>query len=298
MTIKNILIITIFVLISYFTIQIACAQELKQAIVTAYDSYVPTKAIPEGIKLRGKLEHDGFLNIDSDIEGEELYFYIDGEFLAKAITDSNGFAVVEFHPTGDNHRYLTVKLEYNKKYAAKDDTAIVYAVDPKKPTMIVDIDETVSITDRTDLVLHSSDTKSKPLANSPEILTMLQKHYNIIFLTGREDAFLKKTREWFKLWKFPRLPVFYADFGQTPMLKQGEYKSGVIKAIIDDIEGTAIGIGDKDHDADAYLKNKLKAFIIRDNDDPLPEGAIKVKNWIELKDELIKDENINKKTVK
>ena len=48
-----------------------------------------------------------------------------------------------------------------------------------------------------------------------------------------------------------------------------------------------IGVGDKVHDAEAYLANGMTAYIIGEHND-LPEEAIAVKSWGEILEKLKK----------
>jgi hypothetical protein len=291
------------ILITFFFIlcNSAFCSELASAIISAYDTYIP----PEGadtpsdniksITLQAKLEQKGVLDFNPDAKGEILTFYVDGIFFDKAKTDKNGFAKVTFQPKERKNHYLTVRLEGSKIYKADEDTGLIYAINPKKPTIIVDIDDTISKTNKTSVVFNSFD-KSKPLKDSSEVLTFLEKYYNIIFVTGREDGLLHKTRSWLKAWKFPLLPVFYADIGQTPVFIQSKYKKRAVAKIKKDIKNTIAGVGDRSYDAKAYLKNGLKALLIRKNpEDDVPEGAVKVHNWLEIKEELIKENYIKTK---
>jgi hypothetical protein len=47
-----------------------------------------------------------------------------------------------------------------------------------------------------------------------------------------------------------------------------------------------IGIGNTANHAEAYLDNGLKAIILED-DDNLPDKAIKVKNWKEIEKKIL-----------
>ena len=287
---KRIIILSILITLSLIFSQLSYSGDLKEGLISAYDAYVaPNK---KSITLIAKLEKLGALNINSDVEGEALSFYVDGDLIGKATTDENGFAKVKYASTESKSRKFTAKLEDSGKYSAPKDTSLIYIVDPKKPTIICDIDWTVSKTDKSTLILRDSDTKSEPLKGSANTLDDLHDHYNIIFVTAREDALLHKTRAWLKKWHFPDFPVFYADIGQTSYFDQEDYKSETVTKIKKDIKGTTIGIGDKDHDAAAYLKSGLTTIIIRTKGD-VPEGAMKASDWDEIKDELMKEEYRN-----
>ncbi len=289
MRLKNIALSFAFV---FFCVVSVCASTPKQGLITAYDVYIPpadpaTKgSIPEVI-LKAKFEREGILNINPDVKKEVLSFYIDGKFHSEAKTIEDGFAKVIFQPPERKNYVLTVKLEKSKKYKAKEESGLIYAIDPSKPTIIVDIDNTVSITKESSLIFNDFDKKSKPLKDAVKIVRELTDHYNLIFITAREDAFLQKTRSWMKAWDFPLLPIFYADYGQTP-LSQLKFKTEAVAKVKRDIKNVFLGIGDKDHDAKAYLKNGLKAYIIREKG-KVPEGAIMMRDWQEIRKELIKE---------
>jgi hypothetical protein len=280
---------TAFIMVSIYSF----SKEPDEAIITAYDAYaIVSSAKGESfgeVELRAKLEKDGALNINPDIESETLSFYVGGKLIGKAVTVEDGFAKVSYKPDGMKSVFMTTKLEGSKKYTAKENSALIYFIDDVKPTIICDIDWTVSDTDKSSLILKSSDDESMPLKDSAEILTELTKHYNFIFITGREDAFLHKTREWLSKWKFPRLPVLYADLGQTPYVRQSKYKEEAVAKVKSEVKHVIAGIGDRSYDAEAYLKSGLKAFIIKEKGS-IPKGAIRVSGWQELKKELMKEE--------
>ncbi|MFC1854977.1 hypothetical protein ACFL2A_00355, partial [Thermodesulfobacteriota bacterium] len=171
-------------------------------------------------------------------------------------------------------------------FSAKEESSIIYLVDLKKPTIIVDIDDTISHTDRDDVVFGEVDEDSKPFEYSAKALHNLTEYFNIIIVTGREDAFLQKTRAWLTIHGFPRLPVFYADFGQTALIDQGEYKETAVKNVTNDINNVIAGVGDRTHDAKAYIKSGLKAIIIKEKGDVF-EGAIRKAHWKDVEKELM-----------
>jgi hypothetical protein len=129
----------------------------------------------------------------------------------------------------------------------------------------------------------------QPLANSAEVLGRLSKKYTIVYLTGREEIFMTKTKAWLKLRNFPSGPVFFWDLGKKPF-GSGEYKTEAIKELKKTFPNIAVGMGDLVTDAKAYLDNGMRAFFIGESKpDDLPEKAEFVKSWLEIEKKLAEE---------
>ena len=253
----------------------------KKALLHGYD----VLALPgENVMLRAKAEKRNSIRFRPDIEGETLEFLIGGKALGSAKTDGDGIAALphKFEKAG---RYMvTVRFGAKSKYAAED-TFLVEVCDAKTRLIVCDIDHTIADISATKFIFKKNE-KVPALPGSPEALARLARHYKIIYITARDDTFLRKTRDWLALRKFPRAPVFFWDFGGKK-LSHRKYKTREIAAIKKRFPNIVAGVGDKVGDAKAYLANGLKAVIIApERDEDLPEKAAWAKTWAEVEKHL------------
>ncbi|MEK6693089.1 MAG: hypothetical protein AABY44_06650 [Nitrospirota bacterium] len=257
----------------------------KKANLIFYDQIV--KPV-EKVYLMANLRK-GLISVKPEISGERVEFFQsnnDKKSLGITLTGIDGTAVKEIPPLKNGFHSFSARLADNKRYSAEESYGLVACWDHKKPIIIVDIDGTISDTDNSELLFKKTDKDSKPLKNAPDVLRRLSKKYNIIFLTHRNELLLNKTRLWLKEHKFPPAPVFTLRLGEDPLMP-GEYKDEKLKEWKKEGWNMKIGIGNRPHDAEAYLDNGLKAIIL-DDDDDLPDKAIKVKDWKEIEKIILK----------
>src|SRR5262249_15998383 len=118
--------------------------------------------------------------------------------------------------------YELAKPEDRKIFADDPRGAGTLFVNPDRPTLVVDIDGTLS--DYPELKVPFSGEKAPAFKNSVDTLNPLAKDYNIVYLTARDDALDEKTRGFlFKdhdpgregVQAFPQGAVLYNDLGWT-----------------------------------------------------------------------------------
>lgn len=277
----------IFFILFVLSVPLLSWAEGKEANLIFYDQIVkPVEKVYIMARLR-----KGLISVKPEISGERVEFFKrlnnNKESFGIALTGGDGTAVKEIPPLRPGFHSFRVRLADTKRYNAEESDGIIACWNPKRPVIIVDIDGTVSDTDNSDLLFKKKDTDSKPFPDAPEVLRRLSKNYNIIFLTHRNELLLNKTRLWLKEHKFPTSPVFTFRLGEDPAMP-GEYKDEKIKEWKKEGWNLKIGIGDKAHDAEAYSENRIKAIIIGDEDD-LPDGTIRAKNWKEIEKIILKN---------
>ncbi len=258
------------------------AEKKKKAYLKGYDAL----ALPgENAQLRAKAEKGKRLGLRPDLDDEVVEFLSDGKVLGSAETNDDGIAAI-YHKFDKTGRYfVTVHMGAKSEYGAKEDTLLVEVCDPKARLLVCDIDHTVADVSATKFVFKKNEDVPA-LPGSPEALTRLSKHYTLVYITARDDAFLRKTKDWLALRKFPRGPVFFWDFGGSN-LSHEKYKTREIAAIKKRFPNLAVGVGDKVSDANAYLANGLQAIIIGpERDDDLPAKAVWAKTWAEVEAHL------------
>jgi hypothetical protein len=242
-------------------------------------------ALPgEAAVLRAKAEKRSRVRFRPDIKGETLEFHAGGKLLGSATTDGDGVAALPHRFAKPGRYIVTVRFGAKSKYAAED-ALLVAVCDAKTRLIVCDIDHTIADVSAAKFIFKKNENVPA-LPGSPEALARLAKHAQIVYITARDDAFLRKTRDWLALRKFPRAPVFFWDFGGKK-LSHAKYKTGEIAAIKKRFPNTVAGVGDKVSDARAYLANGLRAVIIgSERDDDLPAKAVWVKTWSDAEKHL------------
>ena len=260
----------------------AQAADKKKAHLQGYD----VLALPgESVSLRAKAEKSSRIRfLRPDLENETVEFVIGDKVLGSAKTDDDGVAALPHKFEKAGRHMVAVRFGAKSKYAA-DDAFIVDVCDAKTRLLVCDIDHTIADISATKFVFKKNE-KVPALPGSPDALTRLAMHYKLIYITARDDTFLRKTRDWLALRKFPRAPVVFWDFGGKK-LSHRKYKTREIAAIKKRFPNTVAGVGDKVSDAKAYLANGLRAVIILpERDDDLPKEAIWVKTWADVEKHL------------
>jgi hypothetical protein len=257
------------------------AGKKKKARLQGYDML----ALPgESISLRAKAEKSSRVRFRPDLDDQMIEFLVGEKTLGTAETNDDGVAALT-HKFAKAGRYtVAVRFGAKSKYAAED-TFIVDVCDAQTRFLVCDIDHTIADISATKFVFKKN-KKVPALPGSPAALTRLAKHYKIIYITARDDAFLKKTLDWLALRKFPRAPIFFWDFGGKKFSHK-KYKTREIAAIKKRFPNIIAGVGDKVGDAKAYIANGIKAVIIGlKRDDDLPENAIWAKTWADVEKHL------------
>jgi len=284
-----------FLIFFFSSAYLLYAADSRKANVILYDQIVrPGEKTYIVAKLR-----KGIFSARPEISGERI------EFLRRlgrtkiplgiALTGEDGTAVKEISPLGIGIHSFIARPSETKRYTAEESEGIIACWDPKRPIIVVDMDGAVFETPKIELPFLKIDKDSKPIPDAPQVLRRLSKRYNIIFLTARGELLLNKTRLWLKEHKFPIAPVFTFRPGEDPTMI-GEYKDEKIKEWKKEGWDLRIGIGNKAHDAEAYLENRMKAIIIEDEEE-LPEKAITVKGWKEIERVILKSQKSHKTTI-
>ncbi|MCP4707741.1 MAG: hypothetical protein GY869_03875 [Planctomycetes bacterium] len=238
--------------------------------------------VGEEVILRTKLET---MILKNDLEEKPVLCRVDGEELGEAITDEEGFASWHFTPDKTGDYEIIFYLPDTAEYRPKQTPALLSVRTDDKPIIVSDLDHTViDIKSETQFFFHDNE-KIFPLPGLPDILYELANDYDIIYLTARDDMYVNVTKNWLDRHNLPAAPMFVCDLSEDPF-NQGKYKIEALKKLKEKWPNITIGIGDKVHDAEAYLANDMTAYIIGDYDE-LPEKTIQVTGWSEIQ-ELLK----------
>jgi cardiolipin synthase len=242
-----------------------------------------------GTTLSVKLEVDGPGYLDPDLAGKEVLFRVDGRPAGTARTDADGVARLPFTPPAEGRYHITYELarpEDRRRFQDDPRGEGTLHVFPDRPTLVFDIDQTLS--DYPEWKVPLSGDKAPAFRNAVETLGRLAQDYNIVYLTARDDALDAKTRGF--LFKdhdpaspgtqgFPPGPVLYNDWGLTSYKEASQldaerhaaYKTEALKRL--QLAGVPLvaGIGNTATDAAAYRGTGLDSFILdnaREAQDP------------------------------
>jgi hypothetical protein len=250
------------------------------------------------VKLHAKLESKGLLGVYSSVEGEFLDFWLTGEpskdgkpgvvvvekerFLGSAKTDSNGAGELEWTPDEKAAGSFEVEVRVRKgsKYVVVPATLDVLIAHHERPLAVVSIEQT--LTDLSVVTFMRKEARDIVAADGAAgALTTLANDRAIIYMTGIEEVSLVKTKDWLKLRGFPPGPVFFWNIS-TNSLSGEKYKTNLLGRLRADFGGLTAGIGGRDEDCNACLKNGITAYLVGAPDGDAPAEAVKVKAWDKL----------------
>jgi phosphatidate phosphatase APP1 len=258
------------------------AEKRDEAIkITAFDVLQPANLSP--VNVSAKAEKRGIAGINSDLDKETMEFSVESQ-KASAITDSDGVGKASLNlpgmPAGSIICYQAVAK--NTSRAGR-----VFFRQTDRPIFISDIDEVLS-PDSESGVLWTSRTADIPtFKDAPEVMQKLSRKYDIIYLTARDDALFNKTREWLTLRKFPTGPIFVWDWKARNLFganrnNQRIYKVGIINNLKKQFPNIVAGIGNRPHDAEAYVETGIKPYILEKKSRGFPTSTIFVETWGDL----------------
>lgn len=132
---------------------------------------------------------------------------------------------------------------------------------PSRTTLVVDIDETLCVTDYNSVLWGLGRDDSTPLPGAVSAMSRLAREYNIVYLTARPKSCENRTRRWLTSRGFPDGPLITSptvgDFiGQTG------FKKSMLARLQRQYGQMLIGIGDKPTDAEAYRQNGMLPVIV------------------------------------
>lgn len=253
-----------------------------------------TLAVPgTTVTVAAKLEKDGFGVAEQrdaeaqiwrrDIKGRTVRFFFQGQEIGSAVTDDEGMGYVAWNPPGVGEHEVEVRFEGDSKYDAGTGSLVCGVQDGSKPTVVVDIDQTLSTASKWQVI--QGDMDAPPLEGAPAILTELMAEYEVVYVTARIKKFQRYTRAWLAKFGLPRRPIYFMDFKKYPTYDEAQYKIDTIGPIREIFPGTTLGIGDKKSDAEAYRHHGLRALILGDAGGVA--GAEEVADWAEIRQLLL-----------
>jgi hypothetical protein len=206
-----------------------------------------------------------------DIDDAQVDFWLGDEYLGFGVTDDEGIAyVLATAPEDVGTHVFTARY----KRWVSEGRAFVETADTR--FFVTDIDQTIS--DLTEALVPVTPNQAIPaVPGAVRALGTLSQTRGVIYLTARDDYLVDKTRNWIAMRGFPEGPVFFNDwrFGGA---SQGDYKERVLRDLKESFPSIEAGAGENLHDAEAYIANGMRAYLIGKSLD----GAISVSGWNDI----------------
>lgn len=127
--------------------------------------------------------------------------------------------------------------------------------------IIVDVDETISITDYPSLVFGIGTDESRPHRHARDVLTILSRHFDITYLSARPQWLTGETRKWLNEKGFPAGTVL-TTARMLDVYRPGPFKKRSVAALRRTSPNLLIGIGDRHTDVEAYVANGMLPLVV------------------------------------
>ena len=198
------------------------------------------------------------------LKGATIGFYQGEEETGAAETGDDGYARISWTPPKAGDYEFTVRItkppeddDYSDAVKVTPAQLLVAARAKKAELAIVDLDHTVVDSSFWRVLMGGA----KPMAGSADVMHKLAKRYTIVYLTHRPDILTRKSKSWLIDNGYPRAPLMVSEL-KDAIGDSGKFKTARLKAIRESYPNVRIGIGDKLSDAQAYVDNGIKAYLI------------------------------------
>lgn len=186
-----------------------------------------------------------------------------GQWLAgHARSNARGYARVRWVPPKAGNYTFTARIvsvpagRYAELLEVSAAPMLVAARTKETPFVVIDLDHTVVDSSFFRVLLDGG----TPMADSVAVTKRIAKAYSIIYLTHRPDVLTRKTKLWLRRHGYPPGPLLVSDM--EDIFDSGRFKTAKLAALQKAFPATAIGIGDKHSDAQAYVDHGLVAYLI------------------------------------
>jgi hypothetical protein len=139
--------------------------------------------------------------------------------------------------------------------------------DSPRTTIVIDIDDTLCVTDYRCVIFGIGTDDSRPLDEAARTLRLLAEKYDILYLTARPASVSHRTRRWLKAHDFPPGPII-GSRTLIDVIFQSDYKKRVLTRLRKQHVGMLIGIGDRPWDSRAYRASGMIPVVVN----PCPGG--------------------------
>ncbi|HPP19858.1 MAG TPA: PepSY domain-containing protein [Phycisphaerae bacterium] len=150
---------------------------------------------------------------------------------------------------------------------------------PHRVGIIVDIDETISITDYPTLVFGIGTDRSRPIEHALGVLTRISQDFDIAYLTARPQWLTGHTRRWLTEKGFPD-GIVLTTARVVDVCWPGSFKQRSVAALRHHSPHLLIGIGDRPTDVEAYVANGMLPLVVNPRRHvTYDERAVLLKDW-------------------
>lgn len=231
------------------------------------------------VTLRAKLEKRGALGVNPDVRGEPVLFRLGESAIGEAATGDDGTASLAWKPpAGAAVHEISLSLRPGSRYRASALPLRVYLRDAERPSLVVDIDGTICAGGEKEVATKPA-SEIAAVEGAAEALVALAESFDLLYLTGRDDALIETTRAWLDLRGFPRAPILFRDLSLFTLSAEA-YKKEALLSLRKEFRLVA-GIGDRPEDAEAYMAAGLAAYLVGDTT-KVPRGARKLVRFEEI----------------
>jgi hypothetical protein len=219
----------------------------------------------------------------------EVRFAVDGEEIARAITDERGFAkaIADVETPAD-------RFEATAGFGGESFRSDAEIVAWRSDRVIVgcDIDSTISETNLGALFFDEIDETSTPIADSAEVLTEIGRDYQLLYITARPRFTLNKTRRWLDEQAYPRQPVV-TSLAPRDALGQTTYKTRTLSSLQKHYTNLLIGIGNTDIDADSYSHHGMLVLLVQPDREAGRDGNIfRFQDWKQIRAFFLENDGV------
>jgi len=195
------------------------------------------------------------------IKDVTLGFYYDEELIGAARTDENGQARITWTPPEQDDYEFTVGVieapEGVELPKLADAPLLVAARKKDTPLVVIDLDHTLVQSSFVHVLLGTA----RPMPDSVRVTRRIAKKYGIVYLTDRPDLLSVRSKQWLRNNGYPPGPVLLSTVSKL-FSQAGQFKTSKLSDVRKAYPKTAIGIGDKTSDAQAYVDNGMTAYLI------------------------------------
>lgn len=213
------------------------------------------------------------------VEGVDVRFLVDGAEVATVRSDGGGVATILTRiPRGKQRFEATASYgggsfrRSGKILQWRDDEVVV----------VCDIDSTISDTALEALFFDETDEKSRPIADSAEVLSTIAQRFGILYFTARPKFTLDKTQRWLHVHGYPEAPVM-TSLEVRDLIAEGHYKRRELGKLRRVFPNLLIGIGNSHADSTGYGANGMLSLIVNRTGDTLySRHEIEFESWRQI----------------
>jgi hypothetical protein len=255
-------------------------------------------------KLRARLEGKGLVTY-SGVEGESVDFWLVAEplpggkpggqtlekarFLGSGRTDASGWGELEWTPEATGSYEVEVRVRHGSSYVAIPAPLELLVATHERPIAAVIIEHTLTDNSATNFMRKDSKDVA-PIDGAADALAKLAEGHEVVYVTGIEDTWLTKTKEWLRLKNFPHGPVFFWDIS-TQSLSGEKYKTERVNKLRADFPNLTVGIGGRGEDTSAFYANAVTPYLVASTE--TDSGfAVVLKTWDKLEGAVARQHEI------